>query len=128
MFGGRVTVKFAQLDRRILGARRGNLGIARAGLDGILQLETLHDGPQDRVRLDELDLGGKELVGIVIARLRIGILANEIRRDLAVDIDRGGGFVNRREPGRNHDRGDDRGKHECQDFPAPPLQDPEIVG
>ena len=69
----------------------------------------------------------KKLVGVLIGDLFVGALANDVRRGLTVDNDRGGGLVNWRQPGRNHDCSDDRSKHKCQNFPAAPLQNPKIM-
>ena len=60
------------------------------------------DGAQDAIGLDEFDLGGEELVGVVA---RIGlhcILADDAARSAPIYVHTGSGFVDRRDAGGDH--------------------------
>ncbi len=115
-------------DRSILRAGAGKLGFARQGGDlAGRELEALGDGAQDRIGLDDLDLGGQELIGVVGGEAR-GILADDAGGRLAVDIDGRGGFVDRREARRNYHGADHRDQGEGDNPPLVALEDPQIVG
>ena len=86
----------------------------------------LRHGPQDGIRLDELDLSGQELVGVVSGQ-RVGVLADDGRRHLPVDIHGDGGFVDGRQPRGDDQGGRHAGEDEGQDLPAVAAEDPEIV-
>ena len=63
----------------------------------------------------------------VIERYNGDFLTDDAGRRLAVDIDRGSGFINRLQPRRDDQRGHDTGDHERQDHPAAALENPQIV-
>ena len=90
------------------------------------QMILLRHGPQHRVRLNQLHLGRQKLVGVVQRRAS-GVLADDGRRHLTVDIHRDRGFVNRRQPGGDDQRGRHAREHEDPDLPAVPAEDPKIV-
>ncbi len=81
---------------------------------------------EDRVGLDQLDLCGQELIGVVGGRLH-GFLAKDAGGHSAVDIDDSGGLVNRSQPQGDDQRGDDTCAHEGENLPAMPFNDPKIM-
>ena len=101
-----------------------------AGFERVLfdfaQMKFVDHGAQDGIGLDQLDLRGEELVGVVGGVLQ-RFLAEDAGGHLAIDVDGGGGFVDGREAegddqGGEHGSGDERA-----DFPAVAAQNPEIM-
>src|ERR1035438_6680908 len=87
----------------------------------------LGDWAEDGIRLNNFDLGGQELVGIIRGHARC-VLADGRGWHLAIDIHDHCGLVYRREA-----RGDDDGRRhtaedEAKDLPAMAAEDPEVVG
>ena len=93
---------------------------------GLTQAEAVVHRAQHRIRADQLDLRGQELVGVV-ERGAGGIVAHDSRRRLTVDVDRGGRLVDRRQPRRDDPGGRDGCQHEAGDAEAVALQDPEVL-
>ncbi len=90
-------------------------------------MELFGDGAEDGIGLDELDLGGEELVGIGGGGL-VGLLAEDAGGHAAIDVDGGGGLVDGRDALGDDEGGDDAGGDEGDDLPAVALEDPEVVG
>src|SRR5450755_1469390 len=84
------------------------------------------DGAEHGIRLDELDLGGDKLVGVVEGHAR-GVLANDGGGHLAIDIDGGGGFVDRSQAGGDNDGGSHTAENEADNLPAVAAENPEVV-
>ncbi len=80
-------------------------------------LKRLDDGPQDGIGLNELDLRGEELVGVVVGHLR-GLFAEHAGGHAAVDVDGDRGFVDRREAQRDDECRDDNQHDEGEHLPA----------
>ena len=87
----------------------------------------LGDGAEHGIGLDELDLGGEELIGVG-NRGRGGFLAHDAGGHAAVDIHDGSGFVDGGEALGDDVGADHAGEDEGRDLPAVALEDPEIVG
>ena len=86
-----------QGDRRILRpVTVGNSPVERRDF-GDRNLEALHHRAQHRIGLDDFDLRGQKLVRVVGGHTG-GVLAHDAGRRLAVHVDGGRGFVDRREP------------------------------
>src|ERR1035438_4220898 len=85
------------------------------------------DWAEDGIRLNQLDLGGQELVGIVGGHA-CGVLTDHGRRRLAIDIHGHGGFVDRRQALGDDYGGHDASEDEAEDLPFVAPKDPEIVG
>ena len=94
---------------------------------GDRDVEAQGDGAQDGIGLDDLDLGGQELIGVVGGHAG-GVLADDGGGRLAVDIDGGGGFVDGGEARGDHHGGGDADQDEGQDSPLVAAEDPEVVG
>src|ERR1019366_2848030 len=87
----------------------------------------LGDWAKDGIRLNNLDLGGQELIGIIRGHAR-GVLADGGGWHLAIDIHGHCGFVYRREAPGDDDGGRHTAEDEAENLPAVAAEDPEIVG
>jgi len=118
-------------DGGVLGA-----GDTVGGVGGAVELAflfeeavALGDGAHDGVGLEESDLGGEEGFGVEVGvGLALGLLTDDAAGFLAVDIEGGGGFVDRGEAEADDGGGETDNEDEGDDGPHVAPKDPEVVG
>ena len=121
-----MTLKILEHHRRFEAGCRLIDGLFERVLLDVAQMILVDHRAQHGIGLDQLDLRGQKLVGIV-GRVLHRLLAEHAGGHLAVDIDGRGRFVNRSEAQRNDERREHDGGDEAGDFPAVAAKNPEVV-
>ena len=126
MLGGRVTLELLQDHRRF--QTGGGLidGFFKRVLLHVAELVFVDHRTEHGIGLDQFDLRGQELVGIVVGDFG-GFLAQHAGGHAAVDVDGRGGFVDGREAQGDDQRGEHRGGDAARNLPAVTAQDPQVV-